>query len=269
MHKYTKTTGAPVVGFRAANTGRDVSKTGRELVTASLSILDFSTATDKAVADADIRGAGYTISKEIREHVAQAMFKAESQIINGTIATAGGDAAGHPGFANAINTINDGTSGNVCMAPGTPGTTASQQTSVWFIREGDMDMKAVMHGDGLVMGDTQVTPWIDHTNNNSFTAYYTPGVSWVGLQIGSIWSVARLCNVETALTDDDLSKVIATFPAARRPTQILMTPKSQGLLQASRTATNTTGAPAPFPESAFGIPITPVDSITHTEAILT
>ena len=269
VHKYTKVTAAPVVGFRQPNTGRDISKTGRELVTVNLSILDFSTATDKAVADADIRGAGYTISKEIREHVAAALFKAESQIINGQVATAGGDAAGHTGFADAIATLNDGTTGNVCMQPGTPGTTADSQTSVWFVREGEMDMMAVMHGDGLQMGDTQVTPWIDHGNSNSYTAYYTPGVSWCGLQIGSIWSVARLCNVETALTDADLSKVIAAFPAARRPTRILMTPKSQGLLQDSRTATNTTGAPAPFPESAFGIPITTVDSITHTEAILT
>jgi hypothetical protein len=37
-------------------------------------------------------------------------------------------------------------------------------------------------------------------------------------------------------------------------------------LQASRTATNPTGAPAPFPENAFGIPIVVTDALPIDEA---
>jgi hypothetical protein len=39
-------------------------------------------------------------------------------------------------------------------------------------------------------------------------------------------------------------------------------------LQASRTATNPTGAPAPFPTEAFGVPIIVTDSIPEDEAAL-
>jgi hypothetical protein len=39
-------------------------------------------------------------------------------------------------------------------------------------------------------------------------------------------------------------------------------------LQSSRTATNPTGAPAPFPTEAFGIPIVVTDSIPEDEAAL-
>jgi hypothetical protein len=43
----------------------------------------------------------------------------------------------------------------------------------------------------------------------------------------------------------------------------------QHRLQESRTATNPTGAPAPFPESAFGIPIVTVESLAQNETAIT
>ncbi|MBA7711875.1 hypothetical protein ES703_120842 [subsurface metagenome] len=46
-----------------------------------------------------------------------------------------------------------------------------------------------------------------------------------------------------------------------------MTARSLGQLQDSRTATNPTGAPAPFPESAFNVPIFDTTAITNTEAL--
>jgi len=38
-------------------------------------------------------------------------------------------------------------------------------------------------------------------------------------------------------------------------------------LQMCRTATTPTGAPAPYPQEAFGIPIEETDSILDTEAL--
>jgi hypothetical protein len=38
-------------------------------------------------------------------------------------------------------------------------------------------------------------------------------------------------------------------------------------LQQGRTATNPTGSPAPFPDSAFGVPLFTTDAITITEAV--
>jgi hypothetical protein len=46
-----------------------------------------------------------------------------------------------------------------------------------------------------------------------------------------------------------------------------MTKRSQEQLRASRTATNATGAPAPIPTDAFGIPIGVTDGILNTEAL--
>jgi hypothetical protein len=53
------------------------------------------------------------------------------------------------------------------------------------------------------------------------------------------------------------------------PTILVMNRRSLKQLQESRTATNATGAPAPFPSEAFGVPILVTDAITNTEALLT
>src|SRR6185295_9665360 len=50
-HKYLKETGAPTVGFRAVNTGRENSSDADTLVTISCSILAASNFVDKALAD--------------------------------------------------------------------------------------------------------------------------------------------------------------------------------------------------------------------------
>jgi hypothetical protein len=46
-----------------------------------------------------------------------------------------------------------------------------------------------------------------------------------------------------------------------------MSRRSRMQLQMSRTATTPTGAPAPYPQEAFGVPIEETDSIIDTEAL--
>jgi len=48
-----------------------------------------------------------------------------------------------------------------------------------------------------------------------------------------------------------------------------MNRRSLKQLQVSRTATNATGAPAPFPQESFGVPIIVTDAILSTEALET
>ncbi len=62
--------------------------------------------------------------------------------------------------------------------------------------------------------------------------------------------------------------MLALFPAGKAPSYIVMNRTSLKQLQQSRTATNATGAPAPFPSEAFGVPIIVTDSIVSTEAIV-
>ena len=70
------------------------------------------------------------------------------------------------------------------------------------------------------------------------------------------------------MTDALLAQLIEKFPAGRGPNYLVMNRRSLRQLQASRTATNPTGAPAPFPSEAFGIPIVVTDAISSTEALL-
>jgi hypothetical protein len=49
---------------------------------------------------------------------------------------------------------------------------------------------------------------------------------------------------------------------------LVMNRRSLQQLQASRTATNPTGSPAPFPQSAFNLPIVVSDAVTNSESVL-
>ncbi len=106
----------------------------------------------------------------------------------------------------------------------------------------------------------------------TYPALYTPITGWVGLQIGGAYSVGRICNLTAqagkTLTDALIAQLIATFPAGKGPTHLAMNRRSLFQLQAARTATNATGAPAPIPTDSFGIPIIPTDAILSTETIL-
>ena len=89
----------------------------------------------------------------------------------------------------------------------------------------------------------------------------------------SVASVVRIANVTgdagKGATDALISKALALFPASRQPNVILMGRRSRNQLQASRTATNPTGAPAPLPEDSFGIGIITTDGIGSVESLIT
>lgn len=264
-HKYAKETGAPVVGFRAENAGRDFDHSADTIVTVTLKILDFSWAVDKAVADAWRQGGAQAlVAREGRRHLRSAFFTAEQQYINGV----GADAAGFAGLADnaQLDAVAD------AMVVDAGGSTADVNTSIYLIREGEDDCAGVMKGEGIELGETIVQDMLDGSSQH-FPAYYTPGCSWIGLQIGAAKSVCRICNVNDTdsgkdATDDLIYKGIEQFPAGRPPTVILMNRQSLRQLRGNRTATNATGTPAPPPTDVYGIPIQLVESIGNTEAVV-
>lgn len=258
-HKYAKETGAPVVGFRAENTGRDFDHSVDTLVTVNLKILDFSWAVDKAVADAWRKGgAAALIAREGRRHIASALFEAEQQYIQGV----NNDAGGFVGLQDS-GQLNQLADEMVVNAGG-----ASALSSVYLVREGENDVVGVVNGDdGVMLGETIVQDMVDGTGKH-YPGYYTPGCTWIALQIGGARSVARICNLDNgsnSLDDDTIYQAIEKFPSGRRPTVILMNRRSLRQLRASRTATNVTGAPAPLPTEVEGIPIVVVESIGSSE----
>jgi hypothetical protein len=96
-------------------------------------------------------------------------------------------------------------------------------------------------------------------------------LAYVGVQVGSINSVARIKKVTEdstkTLTDKLIYQALAKFPEGIRPDAIFMTRRSREQLRASRTATTTTGAPAPIPQDVEGIPIVATSALTNTEAL--
>ena len=102
--------------------------------------------------------------------------------------------------------------------------------------------------------------------------YYTPASMYIGFQMGGKYSAGRIANINAAtdskpLTDDLISELLSVFPAGMGPNMLVMNRTRLKDLQQSRTATNPTGAPAPFPDSSFGVPIVVTDAIIDTEAV--
>ena len=264
-HEYLKEIGAPVVGFRAPNAGRDISKSEDELITIALKILSANTQVDKALADAKKGGPEAWIAKEAKRHIVEAFFQAEKQMLFGT----GIHADGFQGLVQNETILYKDSE----MVIDAGGTTANTASSVFFIvtNNDETDVTAVMGQDGKIkIDETFVTPKV--VDGKQLPTYYTPIEGWMGLQIGSKYSVGRIVNLTAdagkGLTDGLLSQMLERFPDHKRPSFIAMSRRSRGQLQRSRTTYSPTGAPAPVPVEYEDIPIVAAESITNTEALV-
>ena len=261
-HKYLKQTLAPGVAFRDVNSGIANAASQDTFVKVDLKLLDASFERDKGLISEFKNGGDAFMAREAMRSIKEGLSNSEKQLINGT----GNDADGNTGLADTLSALSNG------MVVGAGGAIVAKQTSVYAIRSGRDDVSAIMGNEGMIdmgeMYDTKVTT--NTTGNVGFGAKRIDILAWMALQMGSVFSAARLANLDTVatLTDDLLSDVIALFPAAKPPTHFVLNRQSLKQLQQSRTATNATGAPAPFPTEAFGIPIVVTDSITSTEAVV-
>ena len=269
QHKYLKETKAPVVGFRAANDGREHDSSQDDRVTIDLQILDATFHVDQAVAnefDTKPYGKGRAayMARDARRHLRASFKLSELQVINGQAAQA---PEGFEGLRDA-STIDDLDDPMVVNAGGT----GSDLTSVYLIRSVPEETDFLLvTGDGgkITVGEEFQQQWQGTTG--TFPAYVQPIQGWLGVQFGTIHSVGRICNINDAnpLDDDLIAKAIKRFPTSRKPTHLVMNGDALEMLRASRTATNPTGAPAPWPDSAFNTPIVETDSVLSTEDALT
>lgn len=273
QHKYLKETAAPVVGFRAVNTGLDNSVGTHELVTVDLKILDFGFRVDIAEAKGYKGGPEALLAFMLKGHLKAALFAAEKQFLNGT----NSNADGFTGFAQALPLSSP-------MVYNATGAAADTGSSVYLIRAngdetdvmaigGSSDEAGPDAGALLDVEEAYITTDED-ANGKKFDVYRQPGLGWLGVQVGSLTSLGRICNIteETGktLTDDMIYEAISLFPAAKKPTHVVMNRRSLKQLRKSRTATNATGAPAPLPTALEdGTPIIVTDAIADDEAILT
>lgn len=257
---YLKRTTEPVTGFRAENDGREVDHTGYTKVTEALGILDATSRIDVAVAKSDPMGWQHAVSMEAMSHLRSAFKNFEDQLLNNTDGTNG--FTGFAGF-DGLNAVAD------AMVYNAGGVTGTDQSSVWLIKTGIRDCILTVGNDGMIDMEPTTIQQVAGTTG-FYDAYITPAVGWVGVQAGSAYSVGRIANLDdtATLTDDIISNGLSLFPANERPDLIVMSKRELKYLQQSRTATNVTGAPAPFPSEAFGIPIVVSDQVSITEAVL-
>lgn len=259
-HKYLKETGAPVVGFRAVNDGREHDHSEDTLVTTNLAILDATFKADVAIAsEYKDGGADGFINRELMRHLKAAFSKAEKQFFYGT--TAQGDAAGFAGINDELDALAD------AMVSNATGT--ANLTSIYLVRAGNDDAVAVLGNDGEISAlDPQIMEVAGATG--TFPAWYVPVTGWISLQLGSLYSIHRIANVSTTeaglkMTDDLVFAALAEFPSNKWPTHIVAHRYAVRDLRDSRTATNGTGTPAPWPTEIEGIPIIMTDSIRTDE----
>jgi hypothetical protein len=254
-HKYLKLTTAPTVGFRDVNEGRDNSKSVDTLVTVDLGILDATFAVDVALADGYNKGPESYIQREAERHLRAAFFKAETQLLYGTDDDGGG-------FEGLMDSLAFGGT----MVYDAAGSIDGSISTVFAVRSTGLNDVVLLAGKnaGLEIGETSVQRIVEGTG--SYPGYYTPIYGWLGLQVGSIYSAGRIANLDTTktLTDDMIAELLSRFPSSAPATHLIMSRRSRRQLQDSRTATNPTGSPAPFPDSAFGVPILTTDSVEDT-----
>lgn len=267
QHKYLKQTVASSNAFRAVGAGLTKTPSEDVLVTDTLKILDGSFSVDKALADGYTKGgAAAYMQKELVRTMRQRMFMAEKQIINGV----NSDAGGFVGLRD--DTQLDAIADEMVIQAATPGATVGAQSSVYLLRQGEDDVAVIAGENGNFNVDEEPTiieKIVDPgTDNKVYPAYYIAVCGYLGFQIGGARSAARICNVETALDDDDIYSAIKLFPSGRQPNLIVMNRNSLELLRKSRTAVTTTGAPAPRPTEVDGIPIVVTDAVTQTEAVV-
>lgn len=260
QYKTLVRTSLPTVGFRHANEGVAASKSGTELRLVECFNLNPRWECDKAVADANVDGPEAFIAEEASAIVVASLMLLGKQFYYG--AGTGGDAKGHPGLIQGVDSS---------MVVDAGGTTADTGSSVWAVSFGPRKVQWVMGQNGSLTVDDPRIESITDGNGNRFTAYVQEMLAYPGVQIGNKFSVGRIKKLTAdsgkGLTDARIGALVALFPVGYLPDVLFMSRRSLEQLRASRTATNATGAEAATPTMWENIPIMPTDSILDTEAL--
>lgn len=253
-------TSLPTATFRDPNTGAEIVTSRYENKLVETKYLDVPLEIDVALTSASEKGEAYALALEEDGGVKAAMKKMGLQFFYGT--GTGGDAAGFPGAVQMVDSS--------CVVDAT-GTTEDTCTSVYALKLGNDSVQGVMGKGGKLGFQTWFKQRVVRSSK-SLTAWCNNLEGWYGVQWVAPYSIGRIKKVTEdsgkGMTDKLISKLLVKMMVKGvRPDVLLMNGRSIGQLQESRTATNPTGVPAPFPDSAFGIPIVVTNSILNTEKL--
>ncbi|MDR1957600.1 MAG: hypothetical protein LBQ54_00890 [Planctomycetaceae bacterium] len=256
-------TALPAAGFRLDNIGREEQKPTWSTIDVECKFMDASWSIDEKVAmDHDNLRADEVCALQSQAALQSALTSIASQTWYGTTA----DANGFVGIASLLNLT---TGPNVVNAGGTA---ANAQTSLYAVSTG-LQRVAYAWGQGGVIreGELMYLPVSDaSTPAKTFWGFRQSVSGYVGLQIPSVKCIGRIVNIDAAhpLTDNLISQLLEKFEPGFEPDMFFTSKRAVAALQRSRTATNPTGAPAPFPDSAFNIPIYESSAIKVNEPVV-
>jgi len=261
QYKVKVRTALPSVGFRSANEGVETTKGTLVNRLVECFILDASWDVDKAVADASEDGAEAYCADEAGEHMTAAIQSICKQFYYGTASGVAGAADGFQGLVDMVDSS---------MVVDAGGTTADTASSVWGVRFGPKYTAFVLgQGGAFEEGEIQTLPVV--VDSKRMWSYAQNIMGWVGVQNVNKYAIGRIRDLTAdsgkGLTDALIAELLEKFPVGVKPDYLFMNRRSLRQLQSSRTATNSTGTPAPFPQEAFGVPIVQTDSIINTEAL--
>jgi len=259
LHKYLRRKVAAGAGFREIGTGVTNAAEQFEDISLVCKFLDPSFTRDVALAAGYRGGLSAYIQKETLAALKSGFAALERALFTNV-------ASGFNGLLQfADYSVTGGT--QVVSAGGAGG------KSVWLLRWADDGVAVVAGNDGrmdMLWDDNSPTIVQVDRGTTSYSGYRVTLGGYFGLQVGSTYDVARICNLDGTsddLLDDDLiAEAMGKFAASRQPNMIVMGRAALAELRASRTATNPTGAPAPFPTEAFGVPIVVTDILPTDEA---
>jgi hypothetical protein len=249
----------PTPGFRNVNEGVYTTKEAYATKIVECAYLDAQIEMDRAAARANRRGEAHALQLTLEAHVKGALLHLASQIWYGT--GTGGDAKGFPGAVEVVDST------MVVDAGGTTGATGSSVYAVKFgpayaelvFGEGSLFNAGEWRLQTITRSSKELTAW-----KSSLEGY--AGISWINPY--ALGRIKKLTADSTkTLTDVLLATLYGKFPAAVVPDAFVMSKRSLMQLQASRTATGPTGAPAPIPNDWNGIPLIVTDSLINTEAL--
>ena len=261
LHKYLRRYSAAGAGFRDIGAGVNNAIERVEDVSVVCRILDGSFDRDVALADAYIKGRAAYIQRETQAGLKAAFFGLEQALFTNV-------SSGFAGLLQFGDYTQDDSATQIVNAGGAGG------KSVWLLRWGIDDVALVAGNEGRVdmmwNDDNPTVVRMTDANGNPYSAYRVTLQGYFGLQVGTKYSAVRICNLDGTsddlLTDDIIADGLSRFPASRGPNMIVMNRTALKELRESRTATNPTGAPAPFPTEAFGVPIVTTDALPTDEA---
>ena len=263
-------TGLPSVGFRGANGGVTPSKSTFVKQLHECYILAGAVNCDLAVATAYDGGMAELEMVEASGVAKSTLIHLGAQIWYGS----SNDGKGFPGIKSLV------AKGDATGYDAT-GSTASTASSIYGVKFGAQGAQIVV-GNGTTLDLSEFSnQQLADSDGKVYAGRVANLTAWVGLQVASVTAVGRIANVTAdsgkGCTDSLLSAWLEKFAVGNLPDTIFMSRRSAGQLQRSRSVTimNTaagkvTGAVenvAPWPTSAFGIPIIVTDSIGNTDAI--